>query len=119
VNELDPLLSAPATPVLPAGASTLQRHVTDRITARPTLEKVARDFESVLLQKLLDEMRRTIPESGLLESATSDQVQGLFWHYLAEDAAEKGGLGLAKELMDQFQWTPGGAAPAAQTKGDS
>ena len=66
------------------------------------LEKTARDFESVLLHRVFEEMRRSVPESGLLDSGTSDQVQGLFWMYLAQDVAAKGGIGLAKELSRQF-----------------
>jgi Rod binding domain-containing protein len=67
------------------------------------VEKAARDFESVLLHRLFEEMRRTIPDSGLLESGANDQVQGMFWMYMAQDVAAKGGIGLAKELTLQFR----------------
>ncbi|MCX5682513.1 MAG: rod-binding protein [Planctomycetota bacterium] len=67
------------------------------------VEKAARDFESVLLHRLFEEMRRTIPDSGLLESGTNDQVQGMFWMYMAQDVAAKGGIGMAKELTRQFR----------------
>jgi Rod binding domain-containing protein len=67
------------------------------------IEKAARDFESVLLHRLFEEMRRTIPESGLLESRVNEQVQGMFWMYMAQEVAAKGGIGLAKELARQFR----------------
>jgi Rod binding domain-containing protein len=77
--------------------------VTDKITDGPSLEKAAKGFESILLHRIMEEMRKTVPDSGLLESGVSDQVQGLFWFYLAQDVADKGGLGLAKELARQLK----------------
>jgi flagellar protein FlgJ len=67
------------------------------------IEKAARDFESVLLHRLFEEMRRTIPESGLLESSGNEQIQGMFWMYMAQEVSAKGGIGLAKELARQFR----------------
>ena len=61
-------------------------------------EQVAKDFESVLLTKLLDEMKNSIVEWGLDKDATSKQIQGIFWLYLARDIANNGGLGLWKDI---------------------
>jgi len=61
-------------------------------------EKVAKDFEAILLHRLMEEMRRTIPKSGLLETGSSGQMESLFWFYLAQEVAEKGGIGLWKDL---------------------
>jgi Rod binding domain-containing protein len=69
---------------------------------RAKIEHAARDFESVLLHKVFEEMQRTVPESGLLETGTTEQVQSLFWFYLAQDVAAKGGIGLWKELARQM-----------------
>ncbi len=65
-------------------------------------EKLAKDFESVLLTKLFDEMKETVGNWGFEEDAASGQVQGLFWLYLARDVADKGGLGLWKDLQQFF-----------------
>jgi Rod binding domain-containing protein len=70
--------------------------------SKAAIEKTARDFESVLLYRVFEEMRRSVPDSGLLDSGSSDQVQGMFWMFLAQDVASKGGLGLAKELTRQL-----------------
>ena len=56
-------------------------------------------------------MRRTIPDSGLLETGISDQVQGLFWFYLAQEIARQGGVGLWKDLARQMHLD--GRDPAA------
>lgn len=61
-------------------------------------EKIAKDFESLLINKLLDEMKSTIGEWGFEKDGASTQIQGIFWMYLARDVADNGGLGLWKEI---------------------
>src|ERR1035437_2798920 len=63
------------------------------------LEKAAKDFESVLLNTLLQEMGKTVEPSGILDSGMTQQVQGLFWMHLSQDLANRGGLGLWKDLL--------------------
>ena len=65
-------------------------------------EQLAKDFESVLLTKLLDEMKNTIGQWGDEEDVAADQVKGLFWLCLGRDLADKGGLGLWKDLNRFF-----------------
>jgi Rod binding domain-containing protein len=60
--------------------------------------QAARDFESVFIAKLLDEMKNTIGEWGLAKDAASRQLEGIFWLYLARDVADNGGLGMAKDI---------------------
>ena len=64
--------------------------------------QAAKDFESVLLTELLNQMKKTIPNSGLLETGISEQVGDLFWMYLARDLGSKGGLGLSQEIYRQM-----------------
>lgn len=71
----------------------------------PKKVQVAKDFESVLLTKLFDEMRNTVPQSDLVEDETSGQMQGIFWMYLAQDVSQKGGMGLWKEIYQQINKT--------------
>ena len=68
----------------------------------PKMVKAAKDFEAVLLNQLMEAMQATIPESGLLEDGTSKQVQSIFWSFLSQDAADKGGMGLWKDLYRQL-----------------
>jgi len=63
--------------------------------------RAAKDFEAVLLHKMLQEMANTIPDSPLLDNGPGRQVQGMFWYYLAQDLAEKGGLGLWKQIAGE------------------
>ena len=61
-------------------------------------EQVAKDFESVLLTKLLDEMKKSIVDWGSEKDGASKQVEGIFWLYLGRDIANNGGLGLWKDI---------------------
>ena len=63
-------------------------------------EQIAKDFESILLNKLLDEMKNTIGDWGFEKDGASKQVQGIFWLYLAHDIANKGGFGLWKDIYE-------------------
>ena len=61
-------------------------------------KQVAKDFESVLLDKLLEGMKNSITDWGLEKDAASKQTEGIFWLYLGRDIANNGGLGLWKEI---------------------
>jgi Rod binding domain-containing protein len=60
--------------------------------------QAAKDFESVLLGKLLDEMKNSIGDWGLEQSSAFKQTQGIFWLYLSRHLADNGGLGLWKDI---------------------
>lgn len=61
-------------------------------------KQIARDFESLLLNRLLDEMKNTIGEWGFEKDGSCQQIQGIFWLYLAQELANNGGLGLWKDI---------------------
>lgn len=68
-------------------------------------KKLARDFESVLLMRLFEQVKESIGNWGFEEDGASQQVQGLFWHFLAQDAADKGGFGLWQDIYQSFKET--------------
>ena len=61
-------------------------------------KQIAKDFESILVTKLLDEMKNTIGDWGFDKDGAAKQIQGIFWLYLAGDIANNGGLGLWKDI---------------------
>ena len=71
----------------------------DRISEEKK-EQIAKDFESVLLSRLLDEMKGAIGEWGFEKDGVSAQVEGMFWLYLADEVANNGGFGLWKDIYD-------------------
>lgn len=87
------ILSEPVS--LPALLGNLNK--ADGISEQKKIQ-AAKDFESVLLGKLLDEMEKSIGDWGLEESAASNQTQGIFWLYLSRHLANNGGLGLWKDI---------------------
>jgi Rod binding domain-containing protein len=64
-------------------------------------EQAAKDFEAVLLHKMLQSMANTVPDSPLLDEGAGKQVQDMFWYHLSQDLANKGGLGLWKQIASQ------------------
>ena len=61
-------------------------------------KQYAKDFESVLIDKLLEQMKDTIGDWGFEKDGASKQTQGIFWLYLARDIANNGGFGLWKDI---------------------
>jgi Rod binding domain-containing protein len=61
-------------------------------------KQIAKDFESLLINKLLDEMKNSIGEWGFERDGASSQIQGIFWMYLSQDISDNGGIGLWKEI---------------------
>jgi len=77
--------------------------------------EAARDFEAVLLHRMMEAMRRTVPDGGLLSSPATRQMEGLFWFYLAQEVARKGGIGLWKDLARSLDLASGNPpAPPAE-----
>jgi len=79
-------------------------------------KRLARDFESVLLTKLFDEVKESIGQWGFdedEEDGASQQVHGLFWLYLAQDVADKGGFGVWQEIYRHFEDIEGARAAGA------
>ena len=94
----------------PSAITSLQSQGVDRSDEQK--KQIAKDFESVLLTKLFDQVQESIGRWDLEEDGTSSQVQGLFWFCLARDVADKGGLGLWKEIYQQLPMAGGTPNPA-------
>ena len=75
-------------------------------------QQVAKDFESVLLTRLFDQVHQTLATWEQEDDGTSQQVQGLFWFYLARDVADKGGFGVWKDVYQSLQQMDGIPSPA-------
>lgn len=101
-------LTEPMFPTMPLGGmdvTNLQKQVlsgavseTDGL-AEGKKKQVAKDFESIFIGKLFDQADRAIGDWGFEEpDGVSSQVRGLFWLFLAREVADKGGLGLWKDV---------------------
>ena len=89
------ILTEPVSP--PAPLEQLQKPGLKNISDEKR-KQITKDFESVLLNKTLDQMKNTIGNWGFEKDGPFEQVQGIFWMYLARDMANNGGIGLWKDI---------------------
>ncbi|MFA5239056.1 MAG: hypothetical protein WC476_05020 [Phycisphaerae bacterium] len=67
-------------------------------TCEAKKKQFAKDFESVFINKLLDEMKNTIVDWSDEKDGASKQIDGIFSLYLSRDIADKGGFGMWKDI---------------------
>jgi Rod binding domain-containing protein len=95
----------PVQPLKPATRVTAQDQPEDvKAPAADPVEqekriRLAKDFESVLMTRMLDEMKSTIGDWDEEDDATSQQMQGVFWLQLSQHVGGNGGIGLWKEIL--------------------
>ncbi len=80
------------------------------------LKKASKDFESVFIHELLKRMEDTIPDSGM-EDQSSKQIKGMYWSYMAEAIADRGGFGLWKNIYNSMTATGSRAAGEHDSQG--
>jgi Rod binding domain-containing protein len=66
------------------------------------IEKVARDFESIFLNKLMSSMRKTVPKSGLLESFASDMFQSMMDEEISKEMSKNKGMGMGEMIYNDL-----------------
>jgi peptidoglycan hydrolase FlgJ len=67
-----------------------------KIDSEKDMEKVARDFESVFVNKLFESMRKGVPKSGLLDSSAMQMYQSLMDQEMSKQMSERKGMGLGE-----------------------
>ncbi len=68
-------------------------------------EQIAKDFESIFIQKLLDKMKDTVIDWSEEKDGPAKQIDGIFWTHLAREVADQGGLGMWKDIYQFFKDT--------------
>ncbi len=67
------------------------------------LKEAAQQFEAIFIQQMYKEMRKTIPDDGLIQRGNADdiytQLQDL---EAAKVTAQQGGIGLAEMMIQQL-----------------
>lgn len=66
-------------------------------------ERLAKEFESLIVGRLLDEMDNTVSCLGLDEDGASKQVKGIFNFCLSQHIGANGGFGLWKEIYESLE----------------
>jgi Rod binding domain-containing protein len=104
VGQADPSDDLRATANAAAGASDEKK------------KQLAKEFETVFISKMFDQVKESIGSLSLdeEEEGISDQVDGLFWMYLAQDLGDKGGFGMWKDIYRHFQEMDGSRPAGGQ-----
>lgn len=74
-----------------------------RQDADGNLEEVAAQFESLFVQMMLKSMREATPEGGLFNTDQMESYQQMHDQQLSLDLSSRGGIGLAKVLVEQLR----------------
>lgn len=80
----------------------LRKRLGDTSTKEEKLRESCEGFESIFLQKMWEQMRKTVPKEGYLHSKDEEMYQSLFDVELCKKMASAGGIGLADMLYEQL-----------------
>jgi len=70
---------------------------------RPELEKACRDFESIFVNYMMQQMRKTVPENSLFGTNQGEKIYtGMLDDEIAKSVSQSRGLGLAKAMYEQM-----------------
>ncbi|MBC2711728.1 MAG: rod-binding protein [Desulfosarcina sp.] len=68
------------------------------------LEKASEQFESLLLNFMIREMRATVPESTLLPPSMTEEIfTGMLDEQIAGEMAQNGGIGISRMIFNQLK----------------
>jgi len=80
------------------------------------LRKATQGFEAIFINKMWEEMRKSVPKDGYLHSREEDTYRGMFERQMAQKMAEGGGMGLGQMLFDQLREQLISAAGGTRTR---
>mgnify|MGYP002637887660 CR=1 FL=1 len=68
------------------------------------MKQTAQDFEAIFVQQIFKEMKRTVPDGGLLPRGQAEEIYSdLQDMEAAKQLTGHGGIGLAEMLLEQMQ----------------
>ncbi|MFP4052714.1 MAG: rod-binding protein [Phycisphaerae bacterium] len=108
-------ISFPTNPIARSGMLEMLRtgkmekieNLQEQANDLAAIERTAKQFESLLVTRMVESMRKSIPDSNLTQDAASGQMQDMFWQFMGQEVGNQGGLGLWKQVMRQIQETQG------------
>jgi flagellar protein FlgJ len=88
-----------------AGRSLAAVRSVDRRDSMPDaeLEAASREFESLLLNMMIREMRATVPDSALFPESMAEEIfSSMLDEKIAGNMSENGGIGISRMIFDQL-----------------
>lgn len=68
------------------------------------LENASQQFESLLLNFMIREMRATVPESTLFPQSMAEEIfTGMLDEQIAGEMAQNGGIGISRMIFNQLK----------------
>ena len=87
-------------------AAVLQSELQKKSAPDIELQEVSEQFESLMLNFMIREMRATVPEGTLLpRSMAEDLFSGMLDERIAGEMATHGGIGISRMIFEQLQST--------------
>ena len=78
-------------------------------------EEVLRQYEQLFIYQMLKEMRKTVPDYGLVDAPEQGHFDEMMDDFLAGEMASSGQFGIAAQLADQLAIQNGAKSGAAVT----
>ncbi len=84
-------------------AADIQR-MASKNTDEAKLQEAADGFEAMFVHLLLQQMRKTIPDSELIDGGQGQEIwEDMFYEEIAKCASQSESLGISEMLMQEFQ----------------
>ncbi len=72
------------------------------------IRKFSQDFEALFVQRMMKEMRKSIPKGGLMDKSLSmEWFEEMFDQAVAKEVTAGEGIGMAQVIYDQLTRSPG------------
>lgn len=82
------------------------------------LKQTAHDFEAILLNRLVSEMRKSVPKGGILErSMAREWFEQMFDEEIAKEMSQSSNLGIADALYQQMRGNVSAHRPGQESTG--
>ena len=83
--------------------ATAQVPAKDKGREPEQLKEVAQQFEAIFIQQMYKEMRKTVPDDGLIQRGNADDIYNQLQDLeAAKITAQRGGIGLAELMLEQL-----------------
>ncbi|MDX9703177.1 MAG: rod-binding protein [Candidatus Auribacterota bacterium] len=91
------------TRLLTQQAADVRRIAGDN-SQKAKFQEVAKNFESLFVNLLLQQMRKTIPKSDLIDGGHGQEIwEDMFYEEISKQATQNNSLGISELLMKEFQ----------------
>ncbi|GEM_PF-1020448 len=78
--------------------------IPEKTSEREKLKDAAKGFESVFVNILLSQMRKTVDKSELIDGGNAQEIfEQMFDEEISKEIAKRGDLGIADSLFKEFQ----------------